>query len=112
MNLTLAAHQFQRTQLRLAMVAAALMVTGGTALADEPICGTRAEIMKPLIEKFGERSVGIGQDESGMLVELLTNADGSTWTLLVHRPDGSTCVLTVGENWQTHKNQASLGRPS
>jgi hypothetical protein len=112
MNLTLAAHQFQRTSLRLAMVAAALMVTGGTALADEPICAPRKDTLKVLADKYGEVPVAAGLSADGVIVEVLASDGGATFTIILTAPDGTSCFLTAGENWSQHKNQASLGQPS
>ena len=31
---------------------------------------------------------------------VLTSDDGSTWTIIVSMPNGTSCLLAAGENWQ------------
>ena len=67
------------------------------ALADDEL--DRTKLVRLLGERFGESSVSAGIAQNGSVVELLTNADGSTWTLLMTLPDGSTQVIATGESW-------------
>ena len=59
----------------------------------------RTKLVRLLGERYGENSVSAGIAQNGSVVELLTNADGSTWTLLMTLPDGSTQVIATGESW-------------
>ena len=43
---------------------------------------------------------------AGTLLEVLTADDGATWTIIVSRPDGLSCVVAAGQNWQDKSNQA------
>jgi hypothetical protein len=44
---------------------------------------------------------------AGTLLEVLTADDGATWTIIVSRPDGLSCVVAAGQNWQDKSNQAA-----
>lgn len=59
----------------------------------------RGNLIKLLSDRYGENSVAAGIAENGGVVELLTTGDGSTWTLLITLPDGSTRVIAAGESW-------------
>ena len=37
--------------------------------------------------------------DNGSVLELLTSRGGS-WTILVTAPDGTTCLMATGENWE------------
>ena len=37
---------------------------------------------------------------NGGLVELLTTQSGTTWTLIITLPNGMTCLLAAGEDWE------------
>ena len=41
----------------------------------------------------------MGLAPNGGVVEVLASENGS-WTLLVTMPDGHSCVIAVGENWE------------
>ena len=53
-----------------------------------------------LAKRFGEtlRSVGLQRAEG--LVEVYASEKTGTWTILVTRPDGMSCLLAAGELWE------------
>ena len=54
-----------------------------------------------LSDDYNEAPEAIGVASSGAVLEVLTAADGATWTIIVTRPDGMTAVIVAGEFWQT-----------
>lgn len=38
--------------------------------------------------------------DGGLMLEILTSPDRSTWTALIVNPNGNACLLIVGEDWQ------------
>jgi hypothetical protein len=84
--------------------ALAAAIAGGiaaTALpaAAEQMCFLRDQAIDNLRAKYGENvsARGISGDGKAMY-ELLTSDDGS-WTLLMTRTDGKTCMVGSGEAW-------------
>ena len=79
------------------------MSVGTVAIADpgHQKCGKRDDIVKHLTGKYKEQIVSSGVDSSGNIVEILTNPETSTWTLLITKPTGETCVIADGDNWRT-----------
>lgn len=63
-------------------------------------CGPRDEVLSQLAERYREAPVAIGLASNGGLIELLTADTGTTWTLIITAPNGSSCVLAEGEDWQ------------
>ena len=63
-------------------------------------CAPRTALLAGLATKFHEAPVAIGLASSGALIEILTSADGETWTLLISRPDGTSCLVASGQDWQ------------
>ena len=68
----------------------------------QPLCGFRDNILAQLAAKYGEQPIGRGVAGMGGLVEVLTTADGKTWTIIVTRPaDGWACLVAEGQGWRT-----------
>jgi hypothetical protein len=89
-----------------ALAAAAVLVVvlgANAARAEEnPRCAPRAAILKQLADQFHERATAVGVAEHGTAaVEVLTSADGATWTLLYSMPTGISCLVVAGEEWQS-----------
>ena len=59
----------------------------------------RTEVVKKLSETHGETTVALGLASNGGVLELLTSADGSTWTIIVTMPDGKSHLVGSGEAW-------------
>ncbi|MCI0429844.1 MAG: hypothetical protein L0210_04795 [Rhodospirillales bacterium] len=77
-----------------------------TAVAAPATCGARKELLAKLVQQFRESPAAVGLSSDGTLVEVLTNEDGSTWTIMVSRPDGVSCLVAAGESWQEMKREA------
>lgn len=71
----------------------------GPALA-QMACDKRTEVMTHLERKYSEAPIALGVANNGGLVELLTTQSGTTWTLIITLPNGMTCLLAAGEDWE------------
>ena len=92
---------------------AALVLLGSTALsgparAAAPACGDRNEMLKTLEQRHEELPSASGVSADGAVLEVLVSPDGG-WTILVTYPKQPTCVLAVGEGWQSLE---LVGRPA
>lgn len=78
------------------------------AVAADPaaVCGPRQEIMKQLSKSFLEAPTAIGVTSTGELLQVLANPDRSTWTIVVSRPDGLSCIVAAGADWQERHDVA------
>ena len=64
------------------------------------LCGERNEILKRLEQKHEETPQALGLSADGGVLELLVSPEGG-WTILVTYPKRPTCVVAVGQAWQT-----------
>jgi len=61
-------------------------------------CGTRSFVAKQLERRYAEQTTGVGTVGPNLL-QLYTSKDG-TFTIVVTRADGTSCLLLAGENWR------------
>ena len=90
-----------RFSLAAALVAAFLWPSPGEAA---PVCRDRKSALEALQRQYGEVPVAQGLDANGGLLEVLASKTGSTWTLIVTRPGGKTCVVGFGKDWVMPKS--------
>ena len=86
--------------LAVALAASAYSAVAAAPAGDDELCGTRADILKHLGGKYREQPVAAGIALNGGYVELLSAGSGATWTIVITKPDGSTCVVVAGEDWE------------
>ena len=72
-------------------------------------CAKRDQVVQKLAERFGEtlRSLGLQRDTG--VVEIYSSEETGTWTILMTRPDGTTCLLASGQLWE--QDAAPLQKP-
>jgi hypothetical protein len=77
-------------------------LVGATAEAEtaRPVCGERTEILKRLEQRHDEKPQALGLSADGGVLEVLVSPEGG-WTILVTYPKRPTCVVAVGQAWQT-----------
>ena len=62
-------------------------------------CGERAIMVEKLASNYAERPVAMGLTSKGAVLEVFTSEIG-TWTFLITMPDGLTCMVASGQNWE------------
>ena len=68
---------------------------------DAPIvCDDRTTIVSSLSDQYKETRTSIGLANSGSVVEVFSATDGS-WSMIVTRPNGITCLIAAGRNWES-----------
>ena len=78
---------------------------GLTAGAVAPVhamgqCGDREAIATHLTAKFGERNAALGLASSPGLREIWASDATGSWSILLTRPDGQTCIMATGTHFQ------------
>lgn len=90
---------------RFRIIAAAAMLAAfflpGVAQA-MPFCRPTGEVLEVLVERYGERPAGVGVTLDGALLQLLVRPDLRSWTVLLTRADGVSCMLAAGVDWQAN----------
>jgi hypothetical protein len=80
-----------------------LLAGSAVPAAAQEICGARADLLKELTQRYSEAPVAVGLANSGALVEILTNDNGATWSIMVSQPNGTSCLVAAGKEWQALK---------
>ena len=62
-------------------------------------CAPRDELLAGL-ELIGEDLQDAGATAAGVLAETFANPDSGTWTWVLTRPDGMSCLLAWGVGWR------------
>ena len=70
-------------------------------------CGKRDDILEKLSGKFSEAPVAMGLSNSGGVIEVLSSAEGNTWTIIMTDPGGLTCLVAAGEFWEVAQRVAT-----
>ena len=73
-----------------------------------PSCG-RAEAVS---ERYKEAPVALGLASNGDLLEVFSSDNGSTWTIIVTSPNGTSCLVAAGQDWQPAKPVAKAASRS
>lgn len=76
----------------------------------QSVCAERNVLLSSLQREYSENPTAIGLASNGSVIELLTTPDGQTWTILMTRPDGTSCVIAAGEAWEALP-QVAEGQP-
>ena len=91
------------------ILAAALLCWAQPAKAAETACSTRDDVLGQLASKYHEQTAASGLANNGGTIEILksvvTDAQGQrtvgkTWTIIVSMPNGFSCLLAAGSDWQ------------
>ena len=69
-------------------------------MAAQQPCDQRDNVLGLLAERYRELPIAVGVTSEGSLVEVLTDAKGGTWTIIVTSPEGLSCLVLSGEGWQ------------
>lgn len=72
--------------------------------APMPNCDTRPTVMSQLETKYHEKPVAIGIANNGGLIEVLTTKEGRTWTTVIALPNGMSCLVAAGTDWERYNN--------
>ena len=59
----------------------------------------RAHVVEQLGARYAEAQAAVGVTADGGVIEVFTTDSGSTWTLVLTRPDGTSRIIAAGESW-------------
>jgi predicted methyltransferase len=93
----------------LTAAAAFIALAPGLAQAQQAPCASREKILSKLGKDFAEHPVSLGLSSNGTVVEVLASESGS-WTIILTKPNGASCVVATGQAWETIERKD--GRPA
>jgi hypothetical protein len=100
---------------RIACVAAAAALIAAPAYAQSagpgPACVKRADLIKHLEARYHEAPSAVGIADNGALLEVFSSKSGETWTVTVTMPNGISCMVASGQQWQDVPRVAQLEDP-
>lgn len=87
-----------------------------THAAEAAQCAPRDEVVAGLATGYDEVRQGAGltagPDGGAQVLEVFASAAGS-WTIVVTLPDGMTCLVASGQNWEAVKDELpAKGEPA
>jgi hypothetical protein len=68
-----------------------------TSAANAATCADRSQVVQALSERYGEALYGNAVSRTGNVLEVYSNANSDTWTILVSLPEqGLSCLVAAG----------------
>ena len=85
----------------LAAAIATVIATGVIKPAAAAVkCHSRDAVLGHLAKNYHEQPTALGYSHNGGVVELFKAKDGKTWTIVITLPNGPTCLLAAGKDWE------------
>ncbi|WP_217573937.1 hypothetical protein [Mesorhizobium sp. GbtcB19] len=91
------------------IVAAGAMPTVAAQAETGSQCAPRADIVKALGDKYHESVAGRGLINPNVVLEIFVSDQG-TWTVVASDIKGQSCVMSVGEGWDSPTITAAIPR--
>lgn len=90
------------TKIRFALTLplAAGLCFGSSALAQTANCGPHDVVVARLATGYGESRQSIALGANNTVVETFASAETGSWTITVTTPDGPTCLVASGQEYQ------------
>lgn len=81
-----------------ALLAIALLLP--TSLHAQNNCADRTRVVQSLESSYGESFAGGGVQSAKQIIEVWFSEEKGTWTILMTRANGQTCIMASGTNWR------------
>ncbi len=79
----------------------ALFVGSSSIVAAQMLCFERVDMLNRLASEYGEELIEVKMMEEHGLLEVLKSRTKGTWTLLLTKPGGISCVQATGRGLGT-----------
>lgn len=86
-------------------IALAFLASTSTTTVAQMLCVDRVDMLDRLASDYGEQLIEVKMMEGRGLLEVLASPRKGTWTLLLTKPDGISCVLATGRGLSKRKLQ-------
>jgi hypothetical protein len=93
-------------------IATAALTTAAAAAAttaSAQSCGDREHVVARLGSVHAEHLVAAGLQDEGHVMEVWASQGGATWTILLTRADGVTCIVGTGNVWASYPENQLAG---
>lgn len=92
-----------KTLNRTILVAAVALAASASAAQAQPQCYEHGKVLDQFLKSYKEVPIAAGLTGDGRMLEVLSSGDTGTWTIVLSRPNGVTCVVMAGEAWRKLK---------
>jgi len=93
---------------RTVILSTLLVIAGSSVIAPaalaQPVCGSRQSISESLKKSYTEAPISMGLTSGGGVIEVFSSPKG-TWTLVITQPNGMSCLIAAGQDWETLPQQ-------
>ncbi len=79
----------------------ALFAGSSSIVPAQMLCVERVDMLNRLASEYGEELIEVKMMEEHGLLEVLKSPTRGTWTLLLTKPSGTSCVLATGNGLDT-----------
>ncbi len=93
-----------------ASLVVSLLLLAGTAQAHQP-CLPHEEAIARLQRDHSETAMGFGLGNRGQSVMELFTSESGSWTVLITRTNGLSCITASGENWTPTETEIPQNAP-
>ena len=90
------------------MAAGLFLAPEGAEAQQRSICAKRDDIITQLENRHGETRQSFGLQQNRGVIETYANPDTGSWTIIVSMPDGMSCLVAVGEAYQSDPKKVSM----
>ena len=66
----------------------------------QSFCAERDRVVSRLETGYDETFAGGGMQSGTRIVEVWTSEENGTWTILLTRADGTSCIMASGTHWR------------
>jgi hypothetical protein len=81
----------------------AAVVLAGTAVASPMYCGPRKALLTTLTNSRDPQPSSVALTNDGQLLEVVKSDSDLAWAILITSPQGLSCIIASGNNWQNKK---------
>lgn len=85
------------------------------AQAESGSCAPHESVVEQLAQKYGETRQSFGLAQNAQVVELFASLETGSWTIIITRPTGISCMVAAGQNFERIEGTAApaaLGDPA
>lgn len=86
--------------IRMIALLTALMSVIALPAFGQSACLPHGKLVDLLSGRYSEQRIAMGLESNGRLFEIFAKDDGATWTMVVTTPNGASCVVAAGVDWQ------------
>ncbi len=84
-----------------------LLFAGSPSIAAaQTVCVDRADMLDRLAAEYGEQLTEVKMIKDYGLVEVLRSPSKGTWTIILTKPSGISCVLAAGEGLSPTRSES------